>query len=41
LWIDEKDWPIKRDLRVFKMWFDVEFHSVVEDLVDSALIDEE
>jgi len=40
-WQDEKDWPVKRDLRTFKKWFDVEFHSVVIDVVDAVLIDEE
>ena len=39
-WTDEKDWPVKRDMRTFKQWFDVEFHSVVIDLVDDVLIDE-
>ncbi len=40
-WIDEKDWPVKRDLRIFKQWFDVEFHSIVEDIVNDVLIDED
>jgi len=40
-WQDEKNWPVKRDFRTFKQWFDVEFHSVVIDIVDADLIDEE
>lgn len=39
-WTREEDWPQKRDLRAFKKWFDLQFHSVVEDLVDDVLIDE-
>ncbi len=33
-WIDEQDWPQKRDLRTFRKWFDLQYFSVVEDLVD-------
>lgn len=40
-WQDEKDWPVKRDLRTFKQWFHVEFHSIVVDVVDGELIDED
>jgi len=39
-WTEEADWPQNRDLQTFKDWFSVEFHSVVEDLVDAPLIDE-
>ena len=39
-WTNEEDWPQKRDLRTFRKWFDLRFHSVVEDLVDDILIDE-
>jgi hypothetical protein len=39
-WTKEDDWPQKRDLRTFRKWFDLRFHSVVEDLVDDILIDE-
>ncbi|MFA7061309.1 MAG: hypothetical protein WC156_10885 [Pedobacter sp.] len=39
-WTREEDWPQKRDLRTFKKWFDLQFHSVVEDLVDDMLVDE-
>ena len=32
-WIrDESLWPEERDLRVFKKWFDFEFHSLIFDL---------
>ncbi len=40
-WTDEKDWPKNRNLTMFKKWFDVEFHSVVIDLVDAELLDYE
>lgn len=39
-WTREEDWPQKRDLRTFKKWFDLQIHSVVEDLVDGVLFDE-
>lgn len=39
-WIKEDDWPAKRDFRTFKQWFDVEFHAVVEDLVDAPLFED-
>ena len=39
-WTREEDWPQKRDLRTFRKWFDLQFHSVVEDLVDDVLVDE-
>ena len=39
-WRDEKDWPHPRDLATFKKWFDVEFHSMIIDLVDHPLVDE-
>jgi hypothetical protein len=40
-WLDEKDWPKSRNLGMFKKWFDVEFHSVVIDLVGEDLSSEE
>ena len=40
-WTDEADWPVKRDWRVFKEWFDVEFHSVVIDLTERPVLKEE
>ena len=36
-WLDPEVWPSKRDLKTFKEWFDVEFHSVVFDLVDRPI----
>ena len=38
-WTAEEDWPSKRTFKMFKEWFNVEFHSVVEDLFDAPLID--
>ncbi len=40
-WTVESDWPPKRDLRTFKQWFDVEFHSLVLDLVGGPILDDE
>jgi len=39
-WTREEEWPQKRDLRTFRKWFDLQFHTVVEDLVDDRLVDE-
>jgi hypothetical protein len=36
-WTAEENWPEDRSLKVFKKWFDVEFHSMVFDLVDAPL----
>lgn len=36
-WTDEKDWPKNRELALFTKWFEVEFHSMVVDLVDAPL----
>ena len=40
-WTDKRDWPEIRDLETFKEWFDVESHSVVRDLLNESLVDEE
>ena len=32
-----EDWPQIRSLRVFRKWFDIEVHPVVQDLSDYAL----
>jgi hypothetical protein len=40
-WKEKSDWPKKRDMTTFKKWFDVEFHSLVLDLVDAPLQDDE
>lgn len=38
---DESAWPRKRTLALFREWFTVELHSVVEDLCDYELLDDE
>jgi len=38
---DETEWPRRRDFRMFKAWFEVELHSVVEDLCDFEIVDED
>ena len=38
---DEVAWPRGRDFAMFKAWFEVELHSVVEDLCDFEIIDED
>lgn len=40
-WQDETAWPSRRGLKMFMEWFDVEFHSVVLDLVDEPPIYED
>ena len=40
-WLAKGDWPKNRSLEMFNHWFDVEFHSVVVDLEDAALRDED
>ena len=37
---DEAAWPQKRTLTLFREWFTVELHSVVEDLCDYELVDD-
>jgi hypothetical protein len=36
---EEQAWPQDRDFKMFQEWFDVEFHSVVEDLCDYEIED--
>lgn len=36
-WTDSAIWPKTRDLSTFKEWFDIEFHSLILDLVDLSL----
>jgi hypothetical protein len=36
-WLDEADWPARRDLRTFKTWFHVEVHPIVLDLADGPI----
>lgn len=38
---DSSAWPQRRDFKTFQQWFSVELHSVVEDVVNDALIDDE
>ena len=38
---DETAWPQNRDFAMFKEWFDIELHSVVEDLSAEEIIDDE
>jgi hypothetical protein len=38
---DETAWPKGRDFAMFKEWFEIELHSVVEDLCDFEIVDED
>ncbi len=38
---DERMFPRNRTLAMFREWFDVEFHSVVMDLVEGPILEEE
>jgi hypothetical protein len=38
---DESAWPRNRTFAMFKEWFDVELHSVVEDLCGDEIEDDE
>ncbi|MBI4194560.1 MAG: VacJ [Betaproteobacteria bacterium] len=38
---DEAAWPPNRTFAMFKEWFDIELHSVVEDLSSDEIIDDE
>jgi len=40
-WTKETDWPAQRDLRRFRQWFDVSDYSVIEDLVDAPMVDDD
>jgi hypothetical protein len=40
-WMAKGDWPENRTLELFNLWFDVDFHSVVVDLEDAPLLDED
>ena len=37
-WRDQDAWPQKRNLKIFKEWFDVDFHCMVFDLVEKPLM---
>ena len=34
---DEEEWPVKRDFDTFQDWFEVEFHSMVLDLLEEEI----
>ena len=38
---DETAWPKNRNLALFRKWFEIEIHSVVEDLCDFEIVDDE
>ncbi len=38
---DETAWPQNRDFKMFQEWFEIELHSVVEDLCDYEISDDE
>jgi hypothetical protein len=38
---DERAWPKKRTLSLFRQWFSIEMHSVVEDLCAYPIEDDE
>lgn len=40
-WTEKQDWPPERDFAMFKKWFDAELHSIVHDLVDAPLEDDD
>lgn len=39
--LDESAWPKNRTFAMFREWFVIEFHSVVEDLCDYPAVDDE
>jgi len=39
--VDENLWPLARRFKLFKAWCEVEAHSMIYDLVDAPLIDDE
>jgi len=38
---DETAWPKNRTFSMFRKWFKIEMHSVVEDICDFRLVDDE
>ncbi len=38
---DESAWPKPRTYKLFMEWFDVECHTVIEDLVGTEIVDED
>jgi len=39
--LDEKAWPQGRDFEMFQRWFDTGLHSVVEDLCNYEVVDDD
>lgn len=37
----EEDWPKDRTLAMFLEWFSIEFHTILEDLCDGPIVDDE
>ena len=40
-WRDRTTWPTTRSLGTFKRWFDCQFHSMLLDLTDEPLVEED
>lgn len=38
---DETAWPQDRDFAMFQRWFDIDLHSIVEDLCAGPIVDDE
>lgn len=37
----EEDWPQNRTLELFREWFTIEYHTVIEDLCSDPILDDE
>lgn len=40
-YLDESRWPQNRTFAMFKKWFSIEYHTVIEDLCDFPIEDDE
>jgi len=40
-WTNEADWPRKRNFKMLTEWFEASFHSMIEDLGDDMILDDE
>ena len=40
-WTGDSDWPPVTEFDVFKEWFDIEHHSVIEDLTTGPIVDDD
>ena len=38
MWQDDNDWPVVRDFKTFRAWFDVEYDSLIFDLSEKPLL---